>query len=133
LSVILLPVGEKHMKLKLPERRQFVRIETPLDVEIEGKDDEWTAITRNISPVGLGIESPREITEKEVKLVLHLPMDEDKIKLQGRVIWHTRTSLEDNAPYSAGIEIFEIEERKKTLFLKFLCDLLYDSAYEGRT
>ncbi|MFH1411168.1 MAG: PilZ domain-containing protein [Candidatus Omnitrophota bacterium] len=121
------------MKLKLPERRQFVRVPVPIDITIEDEGQKWTASTKNVSAIGLGIETPREIRSGSVKVVLHIPGETGGIRLEGRVVWQKRVSLEDSAPYSAGIEIISVEEEKKNVFLKFLCDLLYGSAYESRT
>lgn len=120
------------MKLKLPERRQFVRTAVPLKISIEEEGKAWTASTKDISPVGLGIETPQEIKGDTVKFILHLPENSETIKLEGRVVWQQRVSLEDNAPYSVGVEINNIEEKKKNIFLKFLCDLLYESTYKAR-
>lgn len=122
------------MKRKLPERRQFVRVEVPLKINIEDSGREWDASTRDVSPAGLGIESLQEIKEQTVKLILYLPGEEETpVKLEGRIVWQERVSLEDNAPYRAGLEIEKIEEGKKNVFLKFLCDILYGSTYEERT
>ncbi|MFH1837669.1 MAG: PilZ domain-containing protein [Candidatus Omnitrophota bacterium] len=120
------------MKLKLPERRQFVRVDVPLKAEVEEDGQVWMASTKNVSPSGLGIETPKEIKGSLVKIKLHLPEEADTIRLEGRVVWQEKTSLQDNAPYSVGIEIEVIEEDKKNVFLKFLCDMLYGSVYNDR-
>lgn len=122
------------MKLKLPERRRFVRIEIPLKVTVTsgGKTDE--VVTKNISPVGMRFEIPHEL-EKSGKLdmTLTLPTSESPIILEGKVIWQTRISLEDNSPFDVGVEIINIDDENKNVFLKYLCDLLYDSTYKVRT
>ena len=122
------------MKLKLPERRRFVRIEIPLRVVVktEGRVDE--VITKNVSPVGLRFEVDKELTQSDrLSMSLYLPENDDPIELVGKVIWQTKTSLEDNAPYDVGIEITEIKDKNKNVFLKYLCDLLYASTYKERT
>jgi hypothetical protein len=122
------------MKLKLPERRRFVRIEIPLRVVVktEGRVDE--VITKNVSPVGLRFEVGKELTQSDrLSMSLYLPENDDPIELVGKVIWQTKTSLEDNAPYDVGIEITEIKDKNKNIFLKYLCDLLYASTYKERT
>lgn len=121
------------MKLKLPERRRFIRIDTPLKVKIhtEGRIDE--VVTKNISPIGMRFEIGKEIKDiNKLDLSLYIPTSEAPIRLKGRVVWQRRTSLEDNAPYDVGLEITDIEDKNKNMFLKYLCDLLYDSTFKAR-
>jgi c-di-GMP-binding flagellar brake protein YcgR len=122
------------MKLKLPERRQFIRIEVPLKMTVEysGKKDE--TLTKNISPVGLRFELGRSIKENEkLTLSLYLPGTNEPVLLEGRVVWQKRASREDNSPYDMGVEILSIEENNKNIFLKYLCDLLYGSVFKERS
>ena len=121
------------MKLKLPERRRFVRIEIPLKVIVksEGREDE--VITKNVSPVGLRFEIAKEFKKSEkLDLSLYIPTIDDPIDLKANVIWQDKASLEDNAPYDVGVEIIEIGDKNKNEFLKYLCDLLYESTYKAR-
>ena len=79
-------------------------------------------------------EIPEELDEgADLSISLFLLKREDPILLKGRVVWKQKVSLEDNAPYDTGIEITEINEEYKIVFLKYLCDLLYGSAYKART
>ena len=121
------------MKLKLPERRRFIRIDIPLRVKIISGDRVDEVITKNISPGGIRFEVGRklEVSEK-LDLSLYLPSSDDPINLEAKVIWQTKTSLEDNAPYDVGVEILTIEDKNKNVLLKYLCDLLYDSKYKAR-
>jgi hypothetical protein len=122
------------MKLKLPERRRFVRIEIPLKVIVKAGDRVDEVITKNVSPVGLRFEVNKELKAPEgLDLSLYLPSDEKPIKLKAKVIWQDKISLEDNAPYDVGVEITEIDDKNKNSFLKYLCDLLYESTYKART
>ena len=122
------------MKLKLPERRRFVRIETPLRVVVKSGDRVDEVTTKNVSPVGMRFEVSEEFKQSDnLKMTLYLPKSDDPIALVGKVIWQTKTSLEDNAPYDVGVEIIEIDDRNKNIFLKYLCDLLYASTYKERT
>ena len=121
------------MKLKLPERRRFIRIDIPLRVKITIGDRVDEVITKNVSPVGVRFEVGRKLEDSEkVDLSLYLPSSDDPINLEAKVIWQTKTSLEDNAPYDVGVEILQIEDKNKNVFLKYLCDLLYDSKYKAR-
>ncbi len=122
------------MKLKLPERRRFLRIEIPLKIKLMSGDRVDETTTKNVSPVGLRFELNRELNEsKQLTISLYLPSSERPIHLNAKVIWQTRTSLEDNAPYDVGVEIVNVEDKDKNPFLKYLCDLLYSSTYRART
>jgi len=122
------------MKLKLPERRRFVRVETPLKVNVRCGEITADVVTKNISPVGMRFEIPTKLDDSaSLDMRLFLPDMELPIELAGRVVWQTRTSLEDNAPFDVGIEITRIQDRNKNIFLKFLCDILYRSIYRERT
>ncbi|MBD3379269.1 MAG: hypothetical protein GF408_02285 [Candidatus Omnitrophica bacterium] len=122
------------MKLKLPERRRFLRIDIPLKIRLISGDRVDETTTKNISPVGLRFELDRELNEsKPLSISLYLPSSERPVHLNARVIWQTRTSLEDKAPYDIGAEITEIDDKDKNPFLKYLCDLLYSSTYKART
>jgi hypothetical protein len=122
------------MKQKLPERRRFVRIETPLRVTIKSGDYLDEVVTKNVSPVGLRFEIGKELKKSEqLDLSLYLPSIGDPIHLKAKVIWQSKTSLEDKAPYDVGVEIIDIDDKGKNDFLKYLCDLLYGSTYKART
>ena len=113
------------MKLKLPERRRFIRIETPLKLKVTGDSIDEEVITKNVSPVGLSFQTGKKLKDAEqLVLSLYLPSSDSPIRLEGKVIWQEKTSLEDNAPYDVGIEISDVEDKGKNIFLKFLCDLL---------
>ncbi len=122
------------MKLKLPERRRFIRIETPLKLTVTTAEGADEVVTKNVSPVGLRFEIGKKLKETaKLDLSLHLPISDKPIRLVGKIIWQEKTSLEDNAPYDVGVEITEVEDRQKNTFLKYLCDLLYNAAYQFRT
>ncbi len=118
---------------RLPERRRFVRTEVPLKVIIKAETGDEPAKTTNISPIGLRLEAPHKIADsKTLDLLLYLPENDVPIQLNGKIVWQSKVSLEDKAPYDVGVEILVIEEKKKNIFLKYLCDLLYQSVYKER-
>ena len=101
---------------------------------VKGGDQTIEVIAKNISPVGIGFESDGELKETgELEMFLYLPEAETPICLKGKVIWQSKTSLEDNAPYDVGVDIMHIEDKNKNSFLKYLCDFLYKSTYKART
>ena len=121
------------MKQKLPERRRFIRVDVPLKVTVRYNDRDLEGVTRNVSPIGLRFEIGGELkVPDKLDLSLYLPSIKDPIKLKGIVVWQKKTSLEDKAPYDVGVEIVEIEDACKNIFLKYLCDLLYDATYKTR-
>lgn len=122
------------MKMKLPERRRFVRIESPLKIVVKCGDRVEELVTKNISPVGFRFEVPTELDESEkLEIALTLPTIDVVIKLEAKVVWQSKISLEDKAPYDVGVDITSIEDKNKNVFLKYLCDLLYGSTYKERT
>ena len=121
------------MKLKLPERRRFVRIETPLKVVIETKEGNCEVITTNVSPVGLRFDIMKELVgNEEINMFLYIPTSDAPVKLVCKLVWQTKKSLEDTAPFDVGVEIIHVNEENKNEFLKYLCDLLYKSIYKAR-
>ncbi|MFQ5952943.1 MAG: PilZ domain-containing protein, partial [Candidatus Omnitrophota bacterium] len=82
------------MKLKLPERRRYIRIEEPLRIKIslDGKVSEL--VTKNISPVGVRFEIGEKLDEaKKVALALTLPTSKKPVRIEGKLIWQAKTSL----------------------------------------
>jgi len=119
------------MKLKSFERRRFVRIDVPLQVTVKAGGHQEKGITKNVSPVGLRFEISKKLEEnKNVKVTLHLPSAENPVTFNARIVWQEKKSLEDKAPYDVGVEIESIEDRDKNVFLKYLCDLFYNSTYK---
>jgi hypothetical protein len=122
------------MKLKLPERRRFVRLDVPLMVTFSRGDHEEKIATKNISPVGFMVETPEGFDqEKTLSFSLMIEPDGDPVKVQGKVIWQNKINLEDGAPFDVGIDIVDVDDKGKNKFLRYLCDLLYGSQYKERT
>ncbi|HNX90921.1 MAG TPA: PilZ domain-containing protein [Candidatus Omnitrophota bacterium] len=118
------------MKPKLPDRRRVIRIEVPLKITVKGGEWIEEVVTKNISPIGLRFETSHKLDADEVlEMQVSLPVSSDPIRIKGRVIWQSKMSLADNAPYDVGVELVDIEESRKNVLLKYLCDLLYGSAY----
>ncbi|MDD4957159.1 MAG: PilZ domain-containing protein [Candidatus Omnitrophica bacterium] len=122
------------MKQKLPERRRFLRVNVPLNINVSCSGVSGvTAQVKNVSPVGLGIEILRELKiAQNLDLELFLPGENAPVVLKGIVAWQAKKSLEDSSPYDVGIEIMDISDRDKNKFLKYLCDLLYGSVNDVR-
>ncbi len=122
------------MKGKLPERRRFIRLEVPLRVVVKKDNQAYEVTTKNISPIGLRFEIGIELADaKNLQMDLYLPDTDGFVSIEGRVIWHKKVSLDDDAPYDVGIEIVKVEEDKKNSFLKCLCDLMYNINPKIRT
>lgn len=122
------------MKLKLPERRRFVRLEVPIGVTFSRGAREEKLVTKNISPTGFLVESTEPFkTEEILPFALKIDPASYTVNLKGKVIWQNKISLADGAPFDVGIEIVNIDDSGKNEFLKYLCDLLYGSEYKERT
>ncbi|MBU0683101.1 MAG: PilZ domain-containing protein [Candidatus Omnitrophota bacterium] len=119
------------MNLKWPERRRFIRVDVPLKVTFKNGNYLEKGVTINISPVGVKFESAKEIkADDEFEIALYLPSIDNPIHIKAKIVWQKKTSLEDKAPYEVGAEIISIKETDKNIFLKYLCDLFYNSTYE---
>lgn len=120
------------MSKKMSERRRFIRIEVPLSIKVSCGDWMEEAVTKNISPIGMRFELPKDIEKDSILDVsMYLPTSDDLTNVKCRVVWTKRSSLEDNSPYDVGVEIVDIEEGNKNLLLRYLCDLLYSSSYRA--
>lgn len=130
-----LPERKRFIKTeKLPERRRFVRIEVPLKLVVRSGNFQCETITKNISPIGLRFEVKEELEPSNVlNIELYIPSLDKPVHMEGKLVWQHKTSLEDRAPYDVGVEITEVNDVEKNIFLKYLCDLLYDSANKMRT
>ena len=122
------------MKLKLPERRRFVRLDVPLEVTFFRGGREEKLTTKNISPMGFMIETGQSLDENTLfPFTFRIGPENTPIGIKGRVIWQNKVSLEDGAPFEVGIDIADIDDAGKNEFLKYVCDLLYGSEYRERT
>ena len=122
------------MKDKLPERRRFVRIESPVKLVVDADGQIYNAMAKNISAVGINFEVAGEFERfKKLKVDLYLPAVNEPVSINGKVVWISKCSLEDNAPYDIGVEIVSVVDKDKDAFLKYLCDLLYDSTSDVRS
>ncbi len=114
---------------KPSERRRYVRTEIPLKVTVRLGERVEEVETSDISPIGMrfvvGTKLDEAETSGKVQLFLRLPTAENPIRLAGKIAWQRKVSLEDNAPYEVGVEILDVEDEDKNIFLKYLCDLLY--------
>jgi len=116
---------------KLIERRRFIRLNAPVNIEYTMPDSGkiYSSVTKNISADGLRIEGDSSFTPNDsetLELKLKIPGAVSPVHARGKVIWKKKISLEDGAPFDVGIEFTEIEEDNKNTFLKFLCDLIYN-------
>ena len=110
------------------ERRQYLRIETPLSVRIITKDNvvEQTQ-TKDISPIGIrcSIKQDSIKINDETELKISIPDGLSAIHAKAKVVWKKKVSAESGMPYDIGCEFTRIEEDNKNTFLKYFCDLLY--------
>lgn len=116
------------------ERRQYLRVETPLAIRAIFADGYLQQTqTKDISPLGI-----RFVTEKndvniddEIELKIEIPGGLSPVHAKAKVVWKRKRSIENGAPYDIGCEFTKIEEDNKNTFLKYFCDLLYKQGKEA--
>jgi len=110
------------------ERRTYLRIETPLQLKVVGKENViYDAITKDISPLGLRFETKKKDVDinDEVALTITIPEALSPVHASARVVWKRRLLTEEGAPFDIGCRFIKIEEDNKNTFLKYFCDLRY--------
>lgn len=121
---------------ELIERRKFIRINVPIDVTYArpGENTLHKSITKDISPEGVRFETELASLQKSdpLDLVLKIPDAPNPVHARGRIAWKKKLSLADDSPYDMGVGFEKIEEDNKNTFLKFLCDVIYNSTKEKR-
>jgi len=113
------------------ERRKHLRVATPLEIRVIGKDNKvYETITKDISPIGLRFEIKAEGVEvkDEVEIKIEMPKNMSPVHVKAKIVWKKKATTEDGAPCEIGCEFSRVEEDNKNTFLKFFCDLLYAQA-----
>src|SRR3989338_4947931 len=98
---------------KSEERRRYIRLSTPINLSyvISEKDRVYQAISKDISPVGVRLETREKLEPgSALKLSLELQKTTNPVHAEGKVVWVKRLSLTDDATYDVGIEFTKIEE-----------------------
>ena len=115
------------------ERRQYLRIETPLSLRVIGKDSVVSqTTTEDISPAGIRFKSKEGSANinDPVEITLEIPGALSPVHVKGKIIWKRKVSGEGAASTDFGCEFTRIEEDNKNTFLKYFCDLLYERGKE---
>jgi len=120
----------KKISNRLMERRKYIRLRAPINISytIPETGKTCATVTKDISADGLRFEThDNDLKESGViELRMEIPGAPNPVHAKGKIIWKKKLSLEDSAPFTIGIEFYEIEEDNKNTFLKFLCDLIYN-------
>jgi len=121
---------------ELIERRKYIRIKVPIGITYTRPGDDLVhkSVSKDISSEGIRFEAESAAVRKSdpVNLVLEIPNARNPVHVKGRVAWKKRLSLADGSPFDLGVEFEKVEEDNKNTFLKFLCDIIYNSAKEKR-
>ena len=118
----------------MQERRQYLRIKTPVTMRIITKGDEVCQTkTKDISPLGLRFENESDIFNVGdiIELRIEIPNALSPVHAKAKVVWKKETSPEPGSPTDIGCEFTDIEEDNKNTFLKYFCDLLYERGREA--
>ncbi|MFA5145866.1 MAG: PilZ domain-containing protein [Candidatus Omnitrophota bacterium] len=120
----------------LLERRRYIRLDISAPISYTFPDNRkiYKAVTKNISADGIRFEAHHKTLDVAgvIDVTLSIPGPAHPVHARCRVIWKRKVSLEDKAPFDIGVEIIELGEEDKNLFLKFLCDALYSLAPEKK-
>jgi len=117
------------------ERRQYLRVQTPLLIRIIGKNNlvEQTE-TKDISPLGLRFAIEAGVLEinDRIELRIEIPNALSPVHANAKVVWKKDLATrEDGKSTDIGCEFIDIEEDNKNTFLKYFCDLLYERGQEA--
>ena len=116
------------MARKIEEKRRFLRLTAPLELTYVLPDEGRVhkAVSKDLSALGIRFVSQQQLEPGiNMEIKLNVPNLKNPIHVTGKVVWHKKQSMEDNAPYDVGVEFVKIEEDNKNTFLKYLCDLIY--------
>ncbi|MCQ9207535.1 MAG: PilZ domain-containing protein [Omnitrophica bacterium] len=116
------------------ERRQYLRIQTPVAIRIITKGNEVCQTkTKDISPLGLRFENKNDCFEISdiLELRIEIPNALSPVHAKAKVVWKRKASPEADSPIDIGCEFTDIEEDNKNTFLKYFCDLLYERGREA--
>ncbi|QTM99674.1 flagellar brake protein [Sediminibacillus dalangtanensis] len=125
-------------QLKKVQRREYVRIETAVDVSVHDTEKElrpFTTITQNISGGGLSLVLPpgREIPPgKRLELLIVLPMESTVIsyvKVQAEVI-RTHDRPEGQRPL-LSVKFEEIEEQDRQSIIRYCFEKQLEARRRG--
>ena len=100
------------------DRRKYLRLGVNIKLRIITGDNTVVAsAVKNLSPLGLGLESTTQVKEGEMlDLSLYLAEAKNHVHIQGKVAWFKAAS-KDSGAYDIGCEFIKIEEEKSFLFL----------------
>lgn len=96
----------------MKERRQFHRVPLSLAVKLrdtDAKETEAFTITLGAGGVFVQVFNPLPL-EHEVTIEMHLPWDEEKTLLTGKVVW-TRKEYVDEQPPGMGLKFVNISRK----------------------
>ena len=111
-----------------PERRKYLRAETPLSIRIIARNKVVQETrTKDISPLGMRFEAnDSDIDINDIiELRIEIPDTLGPVHARAKVVWKKKLSTKNGSLTDIGCEFTKIEEDNKNTFLKYFCDLLY--------
>lgn len=122
---VLQPMGLLKPRRPAPqpgERRDRVRCEVRIDIDVEGAEGPHACVTRNLSEMGAFL-----VTELErplgSRLALSLHLGDAPIRCAAEVRWVRRSSGSDNAPNGFGVRLIQLEPEVKRRIQMLLLEL----------
>jgi hypothetical protein len=106
------------------ERRDRVRCEVRIDIEVEGEAGPIACVTRNLSEMGAFLVTDLERPLGSLlALSLHLGEDGAPIRCTGEVRWLRRGNGSDNMPNGFGVRLVRLDADLKRRIQMLLLEL----------
>jgi uncharacterized protein (TIGR02266 family) len=105
------------------ERRDRVRCEVRIDIDLSSEAGAYPAVTRDLSEVGafIATELERKVGSL-VELHLHLPGGEAPLRCVGEVRWRRAASAGPDTPPGLGLRFVLLEPEARRAIQSFLIE-----------
>jgi uncharacterized protein (TIGR02266 family) len=105
------------------ERRDRVRCEVRIDIDLSSEGGAYQAVTRDLSEVGAFIATELERPVGTlIELYLHLPGGEPPLRCVGEVRWRRATGAGPDAPPGLGLRFVLLEPEARRAIQAFLAE-----------
>ena len=110
----------------MQERRQYIRIETPVLIEFPNPESMKTerSFTQDVSETGLRFPTPVQLSiGQDVPLALAVPFQETPLHATGEVVWIRETSRLGAPQYEVGVRFRWIDDPDRQRLTRHLASL----------
>ncbi|HTQ03671.1 MAG TPA: TIGR02266 family protein [Polyangiaceae bacterium] len=124
---LLQPMGAARPRrplLRSNERRDRLRCEVRIEIDVEGADGPVACVTRNLSDGGMFVVTDLERPlGTQLALALHLNGVKGPIRCTGEVRWIRRGSQAEDAPNGMGVRLVGLDPEVKRRLQTVLWEL----------